>query len=151
MAQTCVTGSGSGKIRMAGGASDNLGRVARSFRAGETTVTPTRPRGVAPQSARQITVSGNHVGKTMPANWARITVCTTLAVMAAYTWKGVTRRGGAQAGATGMAPAGLPARVEARCRQGWRHLVVTAVGDGREAARTGPDVGGGRAWYVECA
>ena len=41
-----MTGSGSGKIRMAGGASDDLGRVARSFRVGETTVTPTRSGGV---------------------------------------------------------------------------------------------------------
>jgi hypothetical protein len=51
--------------------------------------------------------------------------------MVAQRWKGVTRRGGAQAGAMDIAPAGLPAWVEARYRQDWRHLVVTAVGDGR--------------------
>jgi hypothetical protein len=36
-----------------------------------------------------------------------------------------------QADAMDIAPADLPAWVEARYRQGWRHLAVTAVGDGR--------------------
>ncbi len=71
--------------------------------------------------------------------------------MAAYTWRGVTRRGGGQTGAMDIAPADLPARVAARYRQGWRHLVVTAAGDGREAAGIGPDGDAGRTWYAERA
>jgi hypothetical protein len=58
--------------------------------------------------------------------------------MAACTWKGVTRSGGGEVGAMDMAPAHLPAWVEARYRQGWRRLVVTAVG-------------GGRTWHAERA
>ncbi len=69
--------------------------------------------------------------------------------MAAYLCKGVTRRGGGQTGATDIAPAGLPAWVEARYRRGRRHLVVTAAGDGREAARIGPGHGGRRTWHAE--
>jgi hypothetical protein len=70
--------------------------------------------------------------------------------MAAYTWKGFTRRAG-QLGAMDMAPADLPAWVEARRRQGWKHVVVTAAGDGREAAWIGPADNGGRTWYAERA
>ena len=66
--------------------------------------------------------------------------------MAAYMWKGVTRRGARQPGAMDIAPADLPAWVEARYRQGWRHLVVTAADDGFEAARIGPGDEGGRPW-----
>jgi hypothetical protein len=71
--------------------------------------------------------------------------------MAACRWKGVTRRGCGQSGAMGIAPAGLPAWVEARYRRGWRRLVVTAAGDGREAARIGPAGDGGRTWHAERA
>ena len=71
--------------------------------------------------------------------------------MAAYTWQGVTRRGGGQTGAMNITPADLPAWVEARYRQGWRHLVGTAADDGREAARIGPDDDAGRTWYAERA
>ncbi len=48
-----------------------------------------------------------------------------------------------------IAPSGLPAWVEARYRQGWRHLVLTAATDGREAARIGPARDGGRTWPAE--
>ena len=44
----------------------------------ETTITPTRPPGAAPHGARQATVSGNNVGKTTSANWARMTVCAAV-------------------------------------------------------------------------
>ncbi len=71
--------------------------------------------------------------------------------MAAYRWKGVTRRGGGQPGVMGIALAGLPAWVEARYRRGWQRLVVTAAEDGREAARIGPAGDGGRTWYAERA
>jgi hypothetical protein len=60
--------------------------------------------------------------------------------MTAYTWKGLTRRS-----------VGLPTWVEASYRQGWRHLVVTAADDGREAARIGPAGEGSRTWYAESA
>ena len=63
--------------------------------------------------------------------------------MTAGMWQGVTRCGGAEAG--------LPAWVEARYRQGWRHMVLTAVGDSRAAARTGPADDGGRTWYAGTA
>ena len=69
--------------------------------------------------------------------------------MAAYTWKGVTRRGARQPSAMDIAPSGLPTWVEARYRQGWRHLVVTA--DGREAARIGLARDGRRTWRAERA
>ncbi len=69
--------------------------------------------------------------------------------MAACTWKGVTQRGARQPGARDIAPSGLPAWVEARYRQGWRHLVLTAATDGREAARIGPARDGGRTWPAE--
>jgi hypothetical protein len=71
--------------------------------------------------------------------------------VAAYTCKGVARSGGGQAGAMDIAPADLPAWVEARYRQGWRHLVFTAADDGREAARIGPGDDGGRTWCAERA
>lgn len=58
--------------------------------------------------------------------------------MAAYTWQGVTRRGGGQTAAMDIAPADLPAWVGACYRQGRRHLVVAATGDGRT-------------WYAERA
>ena len=62
-------------------------------------------------------------------------------------WQAVRdlRRGAGQLGAMDIAPADLPAWVEARYRQGWRHLVVTAD-DGREAARIGIAREGGRTW-----
>jgi hypothetical protein len=69
--------------------------------------------------------------------------------MTAYSWTGITRRGAGQRGAMDIAPAGLPAWVEARRRQGWKHLVVTAIGDSREAARIGPGDEGLRTWYAE--
>jgi hypothetical protein len=50
---------------------------------GETTVTPTRPRGPLPHGAPQVTASGNYVGKSTSANWPHITVCTTVSAMAA--------------------------------------------------------------------
>ena len=71
--------------------------------------------------------------------------------MAAYTWKGVTRRGGGQPGAMDIAPSGLPAWVKARYWRGWRRLVVTAAEDGREAARIGLARDGGRTWPAERA
>ena len=64
--------------------------------------------------------------------------------MADCTWKGITRRG-----AMDVAPADLPAWEEARYGQVWRHLVVTAAYDGREAARIGPGDEGGRTWHAE--
>ena len=48
-----------------------------------------------------------------------------------------------------IAPADLPAWVEARYHQGWRHLKVTAADDGRKAARIGPGDQGGRTRYAE--
>jgi hypothetical protein len=67
--------------------------------------------------------------------------------MVAYRWKGVTRRGAGQPGAMDIAPADLPAWVEAR----WRALVVTAADDGRNADQAGPADDGGRTWYAATA
>ena len=68
--------------------------------------------------------------------------------MAAYRWKSVTWRGSGQPGTTGIAPAGLPAWVEARSRRGWRHLVAAAASGGHQVARTGPGDVGGRTWHA---
>jgi hypothetical protein len=71
--------------------------------------------------------------------------------MAACAWKGVTRRGAAQPGAMHIAPAGLPAWVESRNRQGWKRLAVAGAGGRHGAARIGPAGDGGRTWYAGTA
>jgi hypothetical protein len=48
-----------------------------------------------------------------------------------------------------IAPADLPAWAKTRYRQSWRHLVLTAAGDGCEAARVGPVGNADRTWYAE--
>ncbi len=69
--------------------------------------------------------------------------------MTTYKSKGIARRGAGQLGAMDITPADLPPWVEARYRQGWKHLVVTAADDGHVAARNGPGDEGGRTWYAE--
>ena len=49
----------------------------------KSSVTPTPPPGAAPHRAPQVTMSGNHVGKTMPPDYAGTTVYATVRGMTA--------------------------------------------------------------------